>query len=131
MKLTHFLGLQTGDKVISTRSVCAAGLKVEEGTVAVVQKDAVGDGESRWRIRFTRITIVDFSFFGPKNWEILDRCSSCSQSSFRSVLSKCENCLRPDYCPGCLEVHLCHIPEAGLSRTPRRPKGVLCLPVRE
>ncbi len=108
--------------MISVRSGRALDISYDEGTVGVIEIEH-STGEIERKIRFTRSTVFDFSYFSMANWEVLTHCEVCNQPAMETELSRCDTCQRPGYCPNCIDNHKCLVPAIGVSREPRHVKG--------
>lgn len=119
MNLQSFLSLENHTTLIAVRPGSIQGVTYEAGTIGVLERVKDPSEGSGKIIHFTRALAFDFAFLEKRNWEVLKHCAACSRSVIETDLKSCETCLRPDYCPQCVETHNCLVPSIGVSRKPR------------
>src|SRR5258705_3825028 len=99
MNLAKVLGLHSGQKVIATRSGQVDGKSYGPGSVGRVSLHE-GDSPQVALLNGDPLGYVDL-----RNWEVLTRCSYCSEDVAANSLVSCSSCQRPGNCPKCFEQH--------------------------
>ena len=125
MKPQSFYSLESKTLLVATRPGQIQGVTYDAGTIGVIERVHNPSEGSGRIIRFTRSLSFDFAYFDRVKWEILKHCATCLWLVMETELTRCERCMRPDYCRTCIETHNCTVPTVGLSREPRhiKPKG--------